>query len=291
MAAHGGKSPSGWHQARFMDQLVRVTFYFGESPPPPHRQSTYDTNDTLISALDQEQLDNHKLVFCFRSLWDVQCVGPVCNFEGPRWNIFTETVKYMKKIIFWHQNSFIKNNWKTLNTSAESKGRQPKGHEEKEKLKHIQIKCNLLDFHSFLSFFLSSFPFKPTFLRILPAVSFLYLWLYNCWWNDQPRFFIFFYFLILVCRPWRRREQFSETLVWKERRKERKEWKSNKLHLIWISVNFPFSSRPLGCLPLVSVENFTSPSLSRENSMQIKLNTYCWSGRKVKTNNFSEWMF
>ena len=42
----------------------------------------------------------------------------------------------------------------TLNHS-ESKGRQPRGREEKEKLTHIQIRCNLLDYYSFLSFLLS----------------------------------------------------------------------------------------------------------------------------------------
>ena len=61
---------------------------------------------------------------------------------------------------------------------------------------------------------------------------------------------------------------------WFERKggkKKRKEWKSNELHLIWICVNFSFSSRPLACLPLLSVEHFTSPPLSRENFVQIKL--------------------
>ena len=39
--------------------------------------------------------------------------------------------------------------------STESNERQPRGREEKEKLTHIQIRCNLLDFYSFPSFLLS----------------------------------------------------------------------------------------------------------------------------------------
>ena len=42
--------------------------------------------------------------------------------------------------------------------STENNGRPPRGREENEKLTHIQIKCNLLDFsfHSFFPPFLSN---------------------------------------------------------------------------------------------------------------------------------------
>ena len=82
-----------------------------------------------------------------------------------RWIYFfcKETTVIVKKKKWLHLSHFSKNIGLFICTkfslerdalvklSTESNGRQPRGREEKEKLTHIQIRCNLLDF--FLSFF------------------------------------------------------------------------------------------------------------------------------------------
>ena len=129
---------------------------------------------------------------------------------------------------------------------------------KKEKNYHIS-KWGVI-YWIFIPFFLSSFPFKPTFRRILPSffrvskgqsrkqtrcASFLspqqclkFLSSLAVALKKTNFFFILFISFIDPLKPWRRREESSEMSVWKERRKERREWKSNKLHLIWIGDNF-----------------------------------------------------
>ena len=60
---------------------------------------------------------------------------------------------------------------------------------------------------------------------------------------------------------------------WFERKGGKKEGNKNPINytLFGYVLIFYFSSRPLGCLPLLSVENFTSLSLFRENFVQMNI--------------------